>query len=267
VHIFNTSLFIAKTREKILEFNQLNNFERIWTHKISWFEEPNRGRGGWSGVGRLRLAMPDGGELGAFLKRQENHQRRTFRHPINGEPTFACEFNMMRYLQAHDVVVPEPIFFAQKNEGGSPQAILITEELVGYRSLETITEELFTHGRPSLTRQRSIVRGVAATVRKLHSAHIQHRSLYPKHLFVKFLPNADPQVAVIDLEKSRVKLLSPMCTIFDLATLNRHAKYWSRTSRLYFLKQYLGIERLSPWDKFLCRLICRRTNRPKGVPL
>ena len=74
---------------------------------------------------------------------------------------------------------------------------------------------------------------------------------------------ADPQVVVIDLEKSRRKWISPLRTVYDLATLDRHARYWSRTERLYFFKRYMGIETLTPWTRFLCRLIYKRSHRSK----
>ncbi|HZV99605.1 MAG TPA: hypothetical protein VFF74_11500, partial [Methylophilaceae bacterium] len=68
--------FIAPQHQALLEQNLLDNFERVWTYKAPWFEEPNSRRGGWSGVGRLVLKDTQGNEQGVFLKRQENHPRR-----------------------------------------------------------------------------------------------------------------------------------------------------------------------------------------------
>lgn len=253
------STFITPEYRNLLEHHELDTFERIWTLNAGWFEEPNKRRGGWSGVGRLALQDPAGrGEQGVFLKRQENHTRRTFLHPFRGEPTFSCEFKMMNYLARRGVPVPKPVFFAQQ---ANLQAALMTEELVYYTPLDAVTEELFESGHASLATKRSVLRGVAASIRKLHQAGIQHRSLYPKHLFVKFRTDSDPDVVIIDLEKSRRKLVSPLRTVYDLATLHRHARYWSRSSRLYFFKQYMEIEKLSPWSKFLCRMIHRRSDR------
>jgi hypothetical protein len=160
--------YIAYKHKKLLEQNRLDTFEQAWNFQATWFEEPNSRRGGWSGVGRLVLNDGEGNEQGIFLKRQKNHQRRTFRHPWRGEPTFACEFRMMRYLAARDVPVPVPVFFGQHNEDGHAQAILMTEELLHFNSLETVTEDLFVKARASVATRRSVLRGVAATVRKLH---------------------------------------------------------------------------------------------------
>jgi len=255
--------YISPERKQLLELNRLNSFDQVWEHQAVWFEDPNKRRGGWSGVGRVALKLPQGGEMGVFLKRQDNHQRRTFRHPFSGEPTFSCEFKTMHYLQKHGVPAPKPLFFAERLIDGHHQAILMTDELVNYRSLEQITEEMFADERPTLAAQRSIIRGVAATIRKLHDARIQHRSLYPKHLFVRMQDQSDPSVVVIDLEKSRIKIFPALRALYDLATLNRHAHHWNQASRLYFFKQYYGIDHLGPWTKLLCRLIQKRSARRK----
>ena len=69
-----------------------------------------------------------------FLKRRENHQRRTWRHPIDGEPSFACEFRMLRYVEARRAA-PRPLFFGSAVADGKPRGILMTQELAGYRPL------------------------------------------------------------------------------------------------------------------------------------
>lgn len=246
-----------------LEFNHLHHFDQLWNYRANWFEEPNNRRGGWSGVGRLELSSPGQNEVGLFLKRQEGHQRLTFRHPFRGEPTFSCEFNMMCYLREHGVPAPVPVFFGERIVEKRPQAILMTEELKGYRSLEEVTDELSRQGAPSLSLKRGILRAVADTVSKLHGARIQHRSLYPKHLFVRLIATGGAEVTVIDLEKSRVKLIPAIRSVYDLATLNRHARFWSRSDRIYFLHQYFGVPRLTQWQRLLCGLIIKRSNRRK----
>lgn len=259
------TFYIAPAKETIFRNNQIDTFDKAWSYKADWFEAPNERRGGWSGVGRLGLHAEDGSEYGVFMKRQENHQRHTWRHPLAGEPTFACEFRMMQYLHKHNVPAPRPLLFGWRHEGANSQAVLVTEELQGFRPLEDVTEEMFAGGsRPALSEQNRVIRGVAATVRKLHDARIQHRSLYPKHLFVRKGEAGDPEVVVIDLEKSRIKLLPVVRAYYDLSTLNRHARYWSRSRRLYFFKQYLGVERLSAWQKFLFKKIGLRSMRRKS---
>lgn len=256
--------FIAPEREQLLKLNHLGSFDEIWQRQAEWFEAPNERRGGWSGVCRLGLELPGGGQIGVFLKRQENHRRLTLCHPIQGEPTFAREFRMLRYLDAQKVPTPQVVFFGKQVVDGKLCGILMTEELAGFRPLDVVTEEMLkgvASSHSSMAAQRQLLRSVALTVRKLHDAKIHHRSLYPKHLFVRQRSGVAPEVVVIDLEKSRTKLISMLRTYYDLATLNRHAKLWSKANRLFFFKQYMGIKKLTPWAKFLCRCIIRRTQR------
>ena len=37
----------------------IRSFEDLWNRDEPWVDEPNRGRGGWSGVRRLELDAPD----------------------------------------------------------------------------------------------------------------------------------------------------------------------------------------------------------------
>ncbi len=254
--------FIAAKHAKLLQKNRLDTFEKVWDYKVNWFEEPNERRGGWSGVGRITLGQDGGSEVGAFLKKQDNHCRTSFMHPIKGVPTFQREFEMMQYLASKNIRAPEVLLFG-RNPKGDLKTTLMTKELSGFQSLEALTEQMFANGKPQRANQRAIVKAVAVFARQLHTAKIQHRSFYPKHLFVNTTNTSAPEVAVIDLEKSRINWLPALRTLIDLSVLNRHAKYWSKSTRLYFYLQYFGIKRLTPYTKWLCRLIIKRSNRVK----
>lgn len=256
-----TTLFIAPQHQATLTLNHLDDFDSIWNMKVDWFEDPNERRGGWSGVGKLSLKTVSNANLGVFLKRQENHERRTLMHPIKGIPTFACEFKMMQYLAEHRVPSLKPVAFGQRKVNGNVQAFLMTEELVGFIPLENAVKQLFAEKRPALGVQKTLIRQVASTVRRLHQSGVQHRSLYPKHLFVDTANVQD--AVVIDLEKSRAKLLPFMRTFYDLSTLNRHSEHWSKSARLYFYKQYLGVNTLNFWQKFVLKMIAKRSSRKK----
>lgn len=254
--------FVSVNYAKLLQMNQLDTFEAVWNRKVDWFEEPNERRGGWSGVGRIELMNEDATVLGAYLKRQDNHCQTSWMHPVKGVPTFQREFEMMRYLQQHGVRVPEVMLFS-RNPAGDFKTTLMTRELAGFEPLENLTERLFADNRPTLSVQKSIIKAVAKQASQLHAAKIQHRSFYPKHLFISMADAKSPEVAVIDLEKSRINLLPVLRSLIDLSTLNRHAKYWTHSRRMYFYLQYLGIERLTPFSKWLCRRIIKRSNRVK----
>lgn len=254
--------YIAARYAKLLQGNQLDTFDKVWNYKADWFEEPNERRGGWSGVGRITLKAEDGSEIGAYLKRQDNHFRLSLLHPVKGVPTFEREFEMLQHLEQHGVPAPEVMLFG-RNPAGDLKTTLLTKELTGYVSLEELTERLFAEGRPALAAQRAVVGAVAALVKQLHAAKVQHRSFYPKHLFVNMADANAPKVAVIDLEKSRINCLPLLRTLVDLGALNRHAKHWSKSRRMYFFLHYLGTPKLTPYTKWLCRRILKRSSRVK----
>jgi hypothetical protein len=254
--------YISSKFSDVLIKNALNTFEKVWAYEVDWFEEPNERRGGWSGVGRITLVDASGQEFGAFLKKQDNHCRTSFLHPIKGVPTFQREFEMMHYLASKQVRAPEVLFFG-RNPNGDLKTTLMTKELSGFIPLEELTEQLFKDGRPALGLQRPVIKAIAKFSRQLHDVNIQHRSFYPKHLFVDARNPQSPLVAVIDLEKSRINRVSFLRSLIDLSVLNRHAKYWSRSRRMYFYLEYLGIKHLTPYAKWLCRLIIKRSSRVK----
>ncbi len=249
-----SSLFLASPEHlALLEQHKLASFEQLWGYAGDWFEPPNRERGGWSGVNFIELTNNAGKKTGFYLKRQQNFTRRTWRHPIKGEPTFTREFTMMQYLKQYKIAIPNMVFFASKQT----QALLLTEALQGYISFDCWLEN---NPAASLSRKRKLLSALAQTIRSLHQARVQYRSLYAKHVFVKDnVENFD--VALIDFEKSRVSAFIAILKFSDLITFNYRTLNLSRTQRLYFFKQYFKIDRLSAWQKYLCRTIYKKSLR------
>jgi len=246
------ALYCNPDWQPILESRQFSTFEQIWNAPVEWIDEPNRNRGGWSGVGCIQLEM-NGKSVTLYIKKQQNHTSRSARHPINGEPTFAKEFRFMRHLSQRGIMTPELVFFAQRRTHAGQQAILITRNLEGFTALDQINASAF-----GLSAQRKLIAEVASSIRCMHQTGVQHRALYAKHIFVK--PNNESfAVAFIDFEKSRNMLLPRLQAVSDLITLNYRTSGWSRQHRLYFFKRYYALLNLSKAYKALARWIARRT--------
>jgi len=252
--------YISAKHAQALRECGLHTFEQLWKHPIAWFEAPNECRGGWSGVGRLQLALPDGGVLSLFVKKQQSHGRLTLRHPITGEPTFRRECKRLQYLQRKGIGAPQVVFYAEQLVENKACAILVTEELEGYQSLESLAEPLFVQKILTRAQKQQLLKVIAVSVRNFHALGLVHRALYPKHIFVKDAGN-QAQVALIDLEKARFSPFFWYRAYYDLAALNRHAEYCSRTDRLYLFMQYCHIKRLGTLGKWLCRRLIKRSQR------
>jgi tRNA A-37 threonylcarbamoyl transferase component Bud32 len=249
----------------LLNQHQLASFGQLWDFKGEWFEPPNRERGGWSGVNYVELTAESGEKCGVYLKRQENFMRRSLRHPIAGEPTFVREFTILQHLAEHQVNAPKVVFFAAQ----AKQAILMTEALVGYVDLDVW---LAQNPNANIARKKNLIRNIANTVKNLHEAGVQHRSLYPKHLFIKekiekenfIKENVGFEVAIIDFEKSRITPLIARLKLSDLITLSRRLPQISRTQKLTFFKQYLGLNnnganKLNASQKQLCKKLYQKS--------
>ena len=235
----------------LLKQHKLASFEQLWGYAGDWFEPPNRERGGWSGVNFIQLANEAGTKLDMYLKRQQNFMRRSLRHPFAGEPTFLREFTILQYLAKHQINAPKIVFFATQ----ANQAILMTEALAGYLALDVW---LAQNPQMHIARKKMLISAIATTIKKLHQAGVQHRSLYPKHLFIKE-NDSSFDVALIDFEKSRITPLIAWLKLSDLITLSRRMPQISHAHKLFFLKQYFGVSKLNAGQKRLFRYLAQKT--------
>ncbi|MCK2097009.1 lipopolysaccharide kinase InaA family protein [Thauera aromatica] len=188
-------------------------FIHWWNTRGEWVEAPNVRRGGNSGVQLLR------GETGSMLyvKRQTGHVHRSLRHPF-GRPTVLREAEALRALATLAVPVPTLAYCGARNQDGEWQAILVTEALEGYLNLDA----WYRQPHDPATRA-AMLRELARTLARMHRGHWQHGCLYPKHIFVRSTENsAAVDVALLDLEKARRRLLPRLASRHDLAQLDRH---------------------------------------------
>jgi len=248
----------------ILAHNGLAGFDELWKLEAEWFEAPNQRRGGWSGVSRCELQLPEGGVAAIFLKRQENHGTRSLAHPVHGVPTFLREFK--RIMAYRDNAIPslEPVYFGMRTRGKDQRAILVTEELTDFVSLEDRVQGWLRNGVPERAERLRILKAVAELLKKMHACGIRHGCFFPKHVFVRIAPDGSVEARVIDLEKSRRHPLRVMCALRDLYSLSHYSSSaWSRTDRVRFFRHYLGIPRLNTYAKWLWRNVVKRSEQKR----
>ncbi len=250
-------LFQSNDYQQLFTQHQLADFAAIWGRDIAWFEPPNERRGGFSGVGKLLLQVGHGKSFTFFVKKQQNHGRKSWAHPIIGEPTFRREFHNLTFLQKHNIGAPSVVYYAENTSAN--QAILITEDLTDFVPLDTIDLSQLQQAQ-----QDDLVKKIATEIKRFHDAGMVHRALYPKHIFVKNAASTlgiAPEIALIDLEKARFSPLAWYRAYFDLAAFLRHTSSWEDGSKLLFIKSYLKKNELSFFDKLLSKMITRRANR------
>lgn len=244
--------------QSLLSANNLTTFEQFWDLKLEAVDEGNTGRGknGWSRVSIHPLKDPRGGQRKVVIKRQSNYRSHTLRHPLRGIPTFVKELkNIQRYEQLN-VPALKAIFCATRDTGGELQAILVTEFLDDYQSLYELFEQWSQQGRPSSQQINAVIAACAEAIAALHHAGLEHRCLFPKHIFYS-ATNAPP-VRLIDLEKTRWRPWSNDRIIRDLTALARRSKQLTSRDRVRFLYTYCGCEKLDENSKKLWHRIAKR---------
>jgi tRNA A-37 threonylcarbamoyl transferase component Bud32 len=252
-------LFQSEKYQQMFAQHHLDDFAKLWNQHINWFEEPNQRRGGWSGVGQLILPN-DGGDLIFFVKKQQNHGRRTFLNPIKGEPTFRREFKRLAFLESCKIKAPKIVFYEERAINNNDCAILVTEALLEFEPLDTVTKSWQADKSKTRRQKQNLLKNVAEALRKFHETGLVHRALYPKHIFIKDAERK-PEIALIDLEKARFNSFVLYRVYFDLSALNRHAEFWSNSQKLYFFLQYFQVKRMNKTLKLLGRFILRRSAR------
>ncbi len=194
-----------------------------------WVEEPNERRGGLSGVKRVSSK-----EGMLYCKQQSGHIYRSLRHPF-GYPTAMRERDALRDCLRLQVPVPALVFAACRKRPEGWQAVLVTEALDGFSSLEQcyLEKRELAWGEPL---HLEILQEVGRVLGLLNSGRRQHGCLYLKHVFVR-LQAGRVEVSLIDLEKSRLRLTRRQASRHDLRQIARRSP-WSRVQWQALLEGY-----------------------------
>lgn len=250
--------YLASDWEALAHASGLGDFESVWNLDIGWFEAPNERRGGWSGVSRLEISLPDGGREGVFIKRQKNHTTRVWSHPFRGIQTFRREFNNLMLLQTFGVPTLEVLYFAERKSGNDRRAILVSRELAGYASVESCINYWNQHGYPDRAVWQETMESIAAVARLMHRHRVQQNCFLPKHVFIGEV-DGRMDIRLIDFEKAKRRWTSESALLRDLDTFNRRAPGIRTTDRLRFLLAYHQQRRVTArvrksWKKLVALL-------------
>lgn len=208
--------------QAILAHNGLDSFADVWALKADWFEAPNERRSGWSGASRVELKTPDGGTLAVFLKRQQDHDTRSLRHPF-GQPTFRREFHNIRKLQALGIPAVPLVYYGEQRINGHSCAALMTVALDAFQSLD---EWWASH--PQADSRAAVLTAIADWAAQISKQRWQHGCLYDKHIFVRTLSSTGQfgrdDIRLIDLEKMRRRLTVNRAAEMNIRQLMRHSQ-------------------------------------------
>lgn len=174
------------------------------------------------------------------------------------------EWNNILALKRLGIPTVSPVAMGEKRTLGLELAsFIVTEELYGAESLEKIIEKEFSGPITKAKRRRkySIIRNVARIARIMHTNGMCHQDFYLGHFFL----DDKNTLYLIDLQRVlHWQEVPKRYIIKDLGQLNYSADFIgcvSRTDRMRFFLEYLGLESLGPAEKNIARLIAAKTNR------
>ena len=213
------------------------DFNDWWQRTGEWVEAPNQRRGGESGV--QRLAPVTAGQPWLYSKRQIGHRFISWRYPL-GRPTVLREKNAMQALERLGVQVPNLVFYAAKKRGKDWHALLVTEALTDFISLDDwYNKQQSQPVDPAII--ASVLQQVASTLHKMHAAGWQHSCCYGKHIFIKISAQQLPSVALLDLEKARRRWPAHRAALHDLKQFARHRGQMPDADWQLFLQHYCNL--------------------------
>ncbi len=235
-------IFVSSEAKARLEANRLADFDALWQLDDDWIEDPNSRGSGFSGVVTRVLGDGEGAARRVYIKRQENHNTRTFAHPIRGIPTFQREFANIEALSRHGVPTIELLYFGMAEVKGKQRAILVSDALDEF----TAVDEWFRHSRNQASEAdvHAILRALVAAIKLIHQAGYRHGCLYGKHLFIRVprrdCQTADVEVRMLDFEKAHKCYFLRRAILRDLSQFVRHCDGLTDEDLDYLLDQYQG---------------------------
>ena len=195
-----------------------------------WVEEPNVRRGGESGV--KRIMTTDGKML--YRKQQVGHTFRSLQHPL-GYPTSQRESAALRACAALSVIAPIVVYADCRKVSGVWHALLVTESLDGFSSLE----DCYARGDDKTWGEelhRRVLHEIGCMLARFNKDRWQHGCLRMKHVFVR-IQGDKVETATLDLEKSRQRITALRAARHDIRQLRRRSD-WSESLWQSFLEGY-----------------------------
>jgi tRNA A-37 threonylcarbamoyl transferase component Bud32 len=256
-------IYVNPHWQKTLHDCGLDSFESLWQLDLKAVDEGNVGRGknGWSKVSIFEFQDQQQHTHKVVIKRQSNYRSRTLRHLISGIPTFIKEMDSIARYEKAGVPALNAVYCATRQQGGDLQAILVTEFLSDYESLEAILQRWQQQGRPQRTHCQKVIQATGKLVARLHGQGLEHRCLFPKHIFIA--QTDDASARLIDLEKTRWRPWLETRRVRDLTALARRSLTLPNRDRVAFLRAYYAIPHLDERAKNLWRQVAKRINAKK----
>lgn len=214
-----------------ITYNDIEQFNYWWNISGSWVEEPNRRRGGESGV---LIHKNKEGQI-FYVKRQEKHIYRTLLFPF-GQQTIKREYSTYQAFKKIGITTPELVYYGTSGD----KAILVTKELKAFISFEQWLDQIDSSEADEIA-LFAVLKSLAKVLSNMHKHRFQHNCIYPKHIFINLNDilqgKENIEIALLDLEKSRKRFTAKQAALHDFSQLKRHTPL-TINEWVYFVQQY-----------------------------
>lgn len=217
-------------------------------------------------TGRYRLEI--GGEmLSLYVKK--HFRLPWWQRPLAMLGTFPGphEWKNLQTVAALGVRVPDAVFVGAERDHACA-SVLAVRELEGYLPLHIyVPGPLARIPEPARRRRKqALIARLVDVARRLHANHYHHRDFYLCHFFLRDDPAAPDGFDLVLIDFGRLlHSRMPRWRVKDIAGLlfSTDVPGVSRTDRLRFYKQYLGIKKLDEPAKRWARRIMAKVQRYK----
>jgi hypothetical protein len=213
----------------------------------------------WSHVSRITL--PD--KRTVYLKRQQNHFPNNLLLKARRILTFEIEWENYNLLQTAGVPTMKIIHFSKRKVGKDKQCIIVSEELKDMSPLDELIKWFEAHEWPTRSQRLAMLAAISKVIKTMHRAGLIHNALYKRHIYlnIPFIDEAPVlpdtfHACLIDLERTKSPgKNSPKLIKNDLEKMFRRIPEWPARDCIWFLKDYLEIDKLTPEAKRIVRNI------------
>ncbi|MFQ5590495.1 MAG: lipopolysaccharide kinase InaA family protein [Phycisphaerae bacterium] len=188
------------------------------------------------------------------------------RGTVIGASRARFEYEFLRGMRQRDVPAVRPIAYGERRRSGVLEAcFLVTEGVIGAKSLDAYVHEWLTAADPASSQRRRFVEALAVTLRHMHQAGITHGGLYWRNILVAEDPEIGWRFYLIDPDRRgrcyptdvpRAAILS------DLADFAATSMGFSRRSDVVtFARAYFDVQRLRGSEKHVLRNVAASARR------
>ena len=230
-----TEQFYIAEFQKLFQEEGFGDFDALWNYQGEWVEPINNRRGGWSGV--CRLSIPNTSEPPFYLKRQENHCFKTFKHPLKGIPTYRREVTNIHRFMKFKIPTVDLVYYGERKSANKRQAILISRALEEYEELEPWIS------KANDSQLNEMLQILAIQIRTMHAHGLMHMYLNSSSILVRktkksLLEKSKIDIRIIDLESVRIQPISIQRRLKDLSYLLNNISGLTKQNFSDFLNYY-----------------------------